>query len=56
MDRKYSNLKEEIMDLFGEISIEEIVTNKPLTRLLGELTTSLGDISIIGNRCIRGEF
>lgn len=42
MDQKYSNLKEEIMDLFGVISIEEIISNRSLARIMRDITKSFG--------------
>lgn len=47
MERRYSKLKEEIMDLFGTISVDEIIKNKPLSKLMSEIANSLGDISVI---------
>lgn len=47
MERRYSKLKEEIMDLFGTISVDEIITNKPLSKLMSDIANSLGDISVI---------
>lgn len=54
MEKKYSKLKEEIMDLFGEISVEEIISNRPLSYLLNDLTTTLDQISILNNRRLIG--
>jgi len=47
MEKRYSKLKEEVMDLFGTISIEEIIRNRPLSKLMSEIATSLEDVSII---------
>ena len=47
MEKRYSKLKEEVMDLFGTISIEEIVCNRPLSKLMREIALSLDNISII---------
>jgi len=46
MEKRYSKLKEEIMDLFGTISVEEIIKNKNLSRVLKEISSSLDHISI----------
>lgn len=47
MQRRYAKIKEEVMDLFGTISVEEIITNKPLSKLIGDIANSLDGISII---------
>ena len=47
MERKYSKLKEEIMDLFGTISVDEIIINKPLSKLMVNISNSLSGISIV---------
>lgn len=47
MEKRYSKLKEEVMDLFGTISIEEIVCNRPLSKLMKEIALTLDNISII---------
>lgn len=46
MEKRYSKLKEEIMDLFGTISVEEIIKNRNLSRVLKEISSSLDHISI----------
>lgn len=47
MKRQYSGIKREIMDLFGVISIEEIVRNRPVVNLMEEISDSLSGISLI---------
>lgn len=47
MNQRYSNLKEELMDLIGTISIKELVTNKPLQKQIKEITHYLEGISLI---------
>ena len=47
MQRRYAKIKEEVMDLFGTISVEEIISNKPLSKLIGDIANSLDGISII---------
>jgi hypothetical protein len=47
MERRYSKLKEEFMDLVGTISVEEIIANRPLSKVIKEISDSLTDFSIV---------
>lgn len=49
MDRRYSKLKEELMDLFGTISVEELIANRPLSNLFEEITYYLSDFTTLKN-------
>lgn len=44
---KYSKLKLEIMDLFGALSIEEIISNLKVRTLIEDIGKSLSEISIV---------
>lgn len=47
MDRTMSCLKEEIMDLFGSISVDELVTNVRAQEVIGEIHNELKHVSIV---------
>ncbi len=41
-----STIKREFMDLIGEISIEELVGNNEVSRIIKEIATDLSDVSL----------
>ena len=45
MDLGFSKIKEELMDLFGTISVKEIISNQPLTMLIKEISKTLECVS-----------
>ena len=47
MKKYYVQVKREIMDLFGNISVEEIVRNRAITDLIEDISSSLDEISLI---------
>ena len=50
MKKHYVRVKKEIMDLFGNISVEEIVRNKPITDLIEDISKSLEEVSLVKAR------
>ncbi len=46
MSKSLRNVKMEVMDLFGAISVEELVRNVKLQNLMQEISNSLDDDSI----------
>lgn len=56
MEKRYSKLKEEVMELFGTISVEELISNKPLSNLITEIVGSLEGISIVEKYAIKERF
>lgn len=46
MEKRYSKLKEEIMDLVGTISVDELVSNHRLIPVIKDISDCLKDISI----------
>lgn len=49
MDRGMSGLKEEIMDLIGTISVEELVSNVRAQEVIWEIHNELKHVSIVEN-------
>ena len=47
MERRYSKLKEEFMELVGTISVEEIITNRPLSKVIKDISDNLAEFSIV---------
>ncbi|MBY0515343.1 MAG: hypothetical protein K2P81_00440 [Bacteriovoracaceae bacterium] len=46
MSKSLRNVKMEVMDLFGAISVEELIKNIKLQNLMQEISSSLDDDSI----------
>jgi hypothetical protein len=46
MSKSLRNVKMEVMDLFGAISVEELIKNVKLQNLMQEISNSLDDDSI----------
>lgn len=47
MKKHYMRVKREIMDFFGDISVEEIVRNRPITDLIQDISNSLEEVSLV---------
>ena len=45
--KHYARIKREIMDLFGNISVEEMVRNGTVTDLVQDISSLLEEISLI---------
>ena len=43
MSKSLRNVKMEVMDLFGAISVEELIKNEKLQNLMQEISSSLHD-------------
>ena len=47
MSIRHSNLKEEVLDLFGSLSVEEIIKNHNLQLAIADISKNLQSISIV---------
>lgn len=50
MKKHYVRVKREIMDLFGNISVEEIIRNRAITDLIEDISSSLDEVSLVKGR------
>jgi hypothetical protein len=49
MSKSLRSVKMEVMDLFGAISVEELIKNEKLQNLMKEISTSLDD-DLVGKK------
>ncbi|GEM_PF-5657640 len=47
MNKTHSRVKEELMDLFGTISVDEIIANEGLTSIITDISKTLKNVSIL---------